>query len=286
MHSLRRQNVAANATVDGATRRLKRLTQHAKMTRRGRAFDAAILGAVALATVAWAGCGGDDAKPPSFGDGGIDAAAECTPNLPLGWVPRWRPPRAPMPDACSEDQMQREYAACESTMATSATCRTFRDDPTNATCIACLFSSENDPSYGAIIRVGDSWKTNTAGCIVLVDGDTSAMSCGSRVQAASACYDAACDGCQPFDAYIQCREQALVTVCRSYYLDAVCILRPAYSSCTAYAVNEDYFLAAGRLFCGPMKPAGQDAARSPSRFWAGSRAEAPRNGADRPRHDP
>jgi len=165
-----------------------------------------------------------------------------------------------MAGACSEDQIQREYAACEGATATSAACTPFRNDPANAGCIACLFSPESDSSYGAIIRVGGSWKTNTAGCIALVDGDASASGCGARVQAASACYDAACDGCEPFDSYIQCREQALATVCRAYFLDAVCLLRPVYSTCTAYPINEDYFMAAARLFCGRMTAAPRDGA--------------------------
>jgi hypothetical protein len=202
-----------------------------------------------LIVVTFAGCS-DDASPPAVGDGGRDGAGDCTPQIPAAWAPRWKPPRAPTPDACSEDQIQREYAACESATATSTTCASFRKDPANAVCIACLFSAEADPSYGAIIRVGESWKTNTAGCIALVDGDSSASGCGARVQAASGCYDAACAGCQPFDSYIQCREQALSTVCRSYYLDAVCLLRPVYSGCTAYVINQDYFMAAARLFCG------------------------------------
>ena len=206
-----------------------------------------------MVVVTLAGCG-DDASPPAA-DGGLDAAAECTPRLPAGWAPRWKPPRAPTPDACSEDQILREYAACEGAMATTATCAPFRNDPANAACIACLFSAEADSSYGAIIRVGASWKTNTAGCIALVDGDSSASGCGARVQAASACYDAACDGCQPFDSYIQCREQALGTVCRPHYLDAVCLLRPAYSGCTAYVINEEYFKAIARLFCGATNSA-------------------------------
>jgi hypothetical protein len=202
-----------------------------------------------LVVVTFVGCS-DDVSAPAVGDGDRDGAADCAPELARGWAPGWKPPRAPTPNACSEDQIQREYAACESATATSMTCAPFRSDPANGICIACLFSPEADLSYGAIIRVGESWKTNTAGCIALVDGDNGASGCGARVQAASACYDAACAGCQPFDAYIQCREQALSTVCRSYYLDAVCLLRPVYSTCTAYVRSQDYFMAAARLFCG------------------------------------
>jgi hypothetical protein len=205
-----------------------------------------------LLVVMPAGCGGS-AEPIVSGDGGSDAETLCTPHLPALWVPQWRPPRAPRPDACTEDQIQREYVACESVTATSSSCAQFRNEPSNATCIGCLFSVEDEPSYGAIIRVDKSWKSNTAGCIALVDGDNSASGCGARVQAASACNDAACSGCEPFTSYTKCRDEAPRTVCRLYYLDSVCLLRPEYSTCTAYATNQDYFVAAARLFCGVTK---------------------------------
>jgi hypothetical protein len=69
------------------------------------------------------------------------------------------------------------------------------------------------------------------------------------VQASSSCYDAACAGCTPVDAYVKCRQQAAETICRPYYLDAVCLLRPEYASCTEYATNHEFFVAAARLFC-------------------------------------
>jgi hypothetical protein len=213
--------------------------------------------AVLASLLAIAACG-DDAPPPVTGDAGLDPGAKCTPRLAAGWAPRWTPPRAPKPGACTEEQIQLEYAACEGPMATSAACAPWRDDPANAACLACLFSNEADPAYGAIIRLGVSWKTNTAGCIALVDGDTSMSGCAARVQAASACYDAACEGCEPFDSYVQCREQAPSTACRAYYLDGVCLLRPVYSSCTAYVTNRDYFLGAARLFCGASAAARGD----------------------------
>jgi len=192
-------------------------------------------------------CGGGDAAPAGPGS---DAGTTCTPRLPAAWAPHWTPPRAPRSDACSEDQIQLEYRACESLMGTAASCAPFRDDPSNATCVGCLFSDGNESSYGAIIRLDDSWKTNTPGCIALLDGDKSSSGCGAKVQAASACYDAACEGCEPFTSYTKCREEAGSGPCRQYYLDAVCLLRPLYSRCTAYATNQDYFVAAARLFCG------------------------------------
>ena len=172
-------------------------------------------------------------------------------------MPRWKPPRTPTPGACSDDQIQRRYAACEGPLFTAASCTAFRNDSRNASCNACLVANESDSVHGAIIYVGDSWKTNTPGCIALVDGDRSATGCGSRAQAASDCYDAACDGCQPFESYLRCRQQAIDAVCRPYYLDAVCFLRPAYSTCTSYANNEEFFVGTARFFCGPMRAGGE-----------------------------
>ena len=190
------------------------------------------------------GCGGDDdagpAEPPTD---------PCSPHLPINWAPGWRPPLAPRPDACTLLQIDGEYAACEAASATSATCSSFRDDANNQGCLSCLFSDEADAAYGPIIRAAEVWRSNTAGCIALLDRDVGAGGCGARVQASSSCYDAACAGCAPLDAFIKCRQEAAETTCRPYYLDAVCVLRPEYASCTEYATNQEFFVAAARMFC-------------------------------------
>ena len=187
------------------------------------------------------------------GDGSTDPTGPppdpCSPHLPANWMPRWRPPLAPRPDACSAAQIDREYAFCEGASATSAACAAFRGDPNNGVCISCLFSDENAAAYGPIIQSDRFWRSNTAGCIALLDGDASEGGCGAKVQAASSCYDLACSECVPVEGYVKCRQQASDTICRSYYLDAVCLLRPAYASCTAYATNQEYFIAAAKFFC-------------------------------------
>ena len=207
------------------------------------------------------GCGGDDE-----GGGPIGPPTDpCSPHLPANWAPQWRPPLAPRPDACTPGQIDREYAACEGPLATQATCASFRNDPSNGVCLSCLFSDEGDASYGPVIRSAGVWRSNTSGCIALVDGDASARGCGARVQASSACYDAACNGCAPVEAFIDCRRTAAETSCRPYYLDAVCVLRPEYASCTEYATNQEYFVSAARLFCasGIALPAAREARGAP-----------------------
>jgi len=189
------------------------------------------------------GCGDGDAVP-------IGAPADpCSPELPANWAPTWRRPAVPQPGACTLGQIDLEYASCEGPSATSARCSAFRNDAANVVCVSCLFSDEGAALYGPIIRSDDVWRSNTAGCIALLDGDVSAGGCGARVQASSSCYDAACDGCAPVDAYVACRQKAAETSCRQYYLDAVCLLRPQYASCTEYASNREFFVAAATLFC-------------------------------------
>jgi hypothetical protein len=127
----------------------------------------------------------------------------------------------------------------------------FRNDVSNSTCVACLFSDDGDASYGPIIRSADTWRSNTAGCIALIEGDVNGTGCGAKVQASSSCYDTACSGCMPLDAYVKCRQTAAQTLCRPYYLDAVCVLRPEYAACTEYATSQDYFVSAAKAFCSP-----------------------------------
>jgi hypothetical protein len=169
----------------------------------------------------------------------------------------------PRPDACSAAQIDAEYASCEGTGATKAACSKFRDDSANAVCESCLFSDGHDIRYGPIILANGLWKSNTPGCIALFDGDTTASGCAARAQAASNCYDDACIACAPIDAFIACRQRALTGICRPYYLDAVCLLRPEYASCTEYATSEEYFRSAARFFC-----------------WNGFAVKAPAQGED------
>ena len=200
---------------------------------------------IALVVAVAGGCGGDDE-----GGGPLGPPTDpCSPHLPATWAPQWKPPIAPRPAACTPSQIDREYASCESPLSTPNTCSSFRNDASNAVCLSCLFSDEGDASYGPVIRSATVWRSNTPGCIALVDGDASAKGCGARVQASSTCYDAACSGCAPVEAYVECRRKAAETSCRPYYLDAVCVLRPEYATCTEYVSNQEYFVSAANLFC-------------------------------------
>lgn len=188
-------------------------------------------------------CGEGDPAPNE------EVIDRCEPRLPGGWAPQWTPPRRPEPTACTAQQIDLEYATCESPNASPERCAQFRNDPANRACEACIFSNEGDAEFGPIVLTGKTWKTNTPGCIALTDGDMTSSGCGAKVQAASACYDAACAGCEPFDAFLKCRQRAVNTACRQSYLDSVCIARPEYAHCTQYVTNEEYFRSAANLFC-------------------------------------
>ena len=97
-------------------------------------------------------------------------------------------------------------------------------------------------------------ETEPRGCIASLDHDVSARGCGARVQASSACADAACSACQPYEKFIECRRKAYTTVCRTHYLDSVCQFRPEYATCTDYETNEQYFRSVVNLFCGTGSP--------------------------------
>jgi len=220
--------------------RLTKVRAHRAMVLIRAAVGAACVGG---ASVLFGACG--DGDLPS--DVAVDP---CEPHLAPNWVPRWTPPRATVTSACTAQQVDLEYDVCESPMADPGGCRQFRDDPPNRNCEAGLFSDAKDASYGPIVLDDGRWKTNTAGCIAILDDDIAGKGCGAKVQAASACYDVACAGCQPFDAFIACRQRAIDTVCRPYYLDSVCIARPQYATCTEYGTSRDYFRSAGKFFCG------------------------------------
>lgn len=199
-----------------------------------------------LLLLVFGACGdGDDAPPPP------DPAAQCVPNFATPFTPIWHPPHAPRPGACTKAQITNEYTTCISSSGSQSGCTALRNNPTHKSCAECLNSRESDESYGAIIwRMDGSWRTNTGGCVAILDRDMSAEGCGARVQSASACADAACDGCLPFSNFVECRQKSSAAACRVRYLDSICLLRPQFAQCTDYTTNEEYYRATAELFCG------------------------------------
>jgi hypothetical protein len=157
-----------------------------------------------------------------------------------------------MLNACTRAQIERQYALCEdSSTYDDSACAALQRDPTNAACQTCLFSDERDATYGPIVRMRNQGSSvNTAGCMVLIDGDPSDSSCGAKAQAADTCADSACmDACPSFSSYLECRSVALDTGCRPYRYGAICQDRPLYAICTEYPTYREFFLAMGEFWC-------------------------------------
>jgi hypothetical protein len=241
--------------------------------------------------VGWAGlllaglvaCGGADASRPTGGQGGAAATGggaaisgsggvaaavpgTCVAPSAAGYQPMWRPPNAPMVGACTEEQVSRQYALCEfnSGMYSEAACEAFGAQPANFKCLSCMFGAPGAASVGAILDLpGDEWVANQAGCLALVDGDSSATGCGAKRQAAELCVYTACNtACaRPVSNEVvgACDSAAQSDACSAYFSEAACALSPRYAACD-YTSAADYFTAMADLFCVSGLPAGAGAA--------------------------
>jgi hypothetical protein len=132
-------------------------------------------------------------------------------------------------------------------------CRAFDVDPANSACLGCLFGALGDPSIGAVLVLpSGQWIANRAGCIALVDGDSSASGCGARAQASDVCeYTAclaACTLAAPEADFLKCEQAARSGPCSLYFNKAACVQLPRYASC-AYADFGAYYQAMADLFC-------------------------------------
>jgi hypothetical protein len=169
--------------------------------------------ALALFAVA---CGQDEPEPAAT----VDAAtpdAGCAPKSAPGWKPTWRPPEVRL-NSCTEGQIDRQFTLCEGAGGTAEECAAFNRDPANATCRACLYSTEDETTYGPIVYLRNrSEVVNVSGCIAVVDGNLSGTGCGAQWQAYESCADNACiESCVVFEDFQRCTTQARSTVCRAY----------------------------------------------------------------------
>jgi hypothetical protein len=211
------------------------------------------------------GGGGSGGHSGSMGSGGAGTADtgtpdsnSCVPQLPSGWVPTWKPPKTPTPNACTDAQIENRRSPCDdSTTYSAVLCNAYMRDPANADCQACMFSTVDESSYGAIsLRADGSWRANVEGCIALVSGDLSATGCGAKDQANTQCRDDACTACPNYDSFIACRTAAGASVCSSYANNRACVNSPKFAICTAYATNKEYYVAMSRFFCSTGFPDG------------------------------
>jgi hypothetical protein len=97
--------------------------------------------------------------------------------------------------------------------------------------------------------------TNRAGCIALIDGDSSPTSCAAKLQAFESCSINACLVC-PYQ-YVACSAIANTSVCKSFAADAQCANNAKYSVCNAGSLDMN-FKALGRMFCAGAADSGTD----------------------------
>jgi hypothetical protein len=208
--------------------------------------------ALGLGLSLMSGCGQDDGAP-----GLVDAASDggCRPQTATSFSPTWKPPQA-MPNDCSDAQIDDEFTRCESASATVAECTAFNRDPANARCRACLYSTEDERTYGPLVYLKNRvLSVNVAGCLALADGNLGAAGCGARLQAFESCKDAACiRSCAAFDDYQRCTTEAGNTVCLSYVDDAACRDPATYAFCLDNATFEAFYRSLAKVFCGSGFP--------------------------------
>ncbi len=175
----------------------------------------------------------------------------CAPQNMSAWKPTWRPPELPLA-ACTNAQLASAFLACESSTSTTAECFAWNRDPANAACLQCLYSTEDEPTYGPVIYLKNRARiANIPGCVALLEGDRSAAGCGAELQAYYSCTDAACVAhCTVFEELQRCERNAGPSVCASYGPGNVCGDPSMYAQCLEHDSFEDYYVAFARMFCG------------------------------------
>ena len=209
---------------------------------------------------------GSSGAPDLGGAGGSSGAAAsgasaCEVPSAAGYEPTWTPPRAPLAGVCTEQQVAMEWNFCENSSALFdvQACRAFDVDPANAACLGCLFGALGATDLGAVLVLPEGqWIANRAGCIALVDGDSSATGCGAKTQAADVCQYtaclAACTAPVSNADFAACEKTARNGACRAYVDQAACSQLPRYASCS-YSDFSEYYRAMADLFC-PSEPGG------------------------------
>ena len=204
--------------------------------------------------------GGSAAISGSGGSSGVAGSAPSTCVAPsaVGYQPMWTPPSAPAVGACTEQQVSQEYALCgvDSSSYDQTACRAFDVDLANAACLGCMFGVLGAANVGAILILAhDTWIANRAGCIALIDGDSSATGCGARRQAAEMCMYTTCLAVCTSDATATaCENTAENGPCSTYFSQAACAELPRYASCE-YSDFTEYYSAMADLFCVSGLPA-------------------------------
>jgi hypothetical protein len=194
------------------------------------------------------GCG-ENGEPRGSSDASVDGG--CAPPSSHPFTPTWRPPRA-APHACTDAQVETDLTLCRGTTSSGSECAAWNRDPGNAACRACLYATEDESAYGALVILKNRFlRANVAGCLALRDGNLGATGCGARWQAFQACGDAACmASCVDPAAFQGCAQLASSGICKSYDDQSSCGESGMYAPCLDHATFEDFFRAMAKIFCG------------------------------------
>lgn len=219
----------------------------------------------------------DAAPPVSVLDGSVldDAALDaesadangtlaCPPGDVSAFTPSWKPPKPLHAGTCSLADAERTVDCAFDPNAKQSECDAFFADAGSSACTLCVLTDDFDTSYGPIVMHGAYAALNLGGCIAQTSGDTSATSCGAKVQAISACQQFACTACpdpstsaKAMADYLKCQSAALTTACGAYAKAGGCadaLIAPD-GSAEICASGKNTFLdrarVLARLFCAP-----------------------------------
>jgi hypothetical protein len=221
---------------------------------------------------------GDDADVQQIdsGDDGVrddpldaskkDAAPAlvCPPEDVSNFSPTWKPPKALHAGLCSKSQAELVVDCAFDPNTNPAACDALMNDAGSSACTLCVLTDDFDSTYGPLVlKAGGYAVLNLGGCIASLSGNTTATSCGAKVQAINDCQEYACTSCtdpstspKAMADYLQCQKAAESAQCGSYVSAASCadaLIQPdaAAGEC---ASGSNTFLdrahALARLFCG------------------------------------
>ncbi len=176
------------------------------------------------------GAGAYDASISDDAPTGLPAdASSCHPGSVVTFVPNGYRAADVRTGACTDAQISAYFDACFGSHSSSAACSAFgRDASADATCAACILTSDSGSRYGPLVASGALVRANVAGCIELTEPRL--LSCAKTVQAESACELAACQAnCPVADddpssrlAYEGCAAVADTAGCSAYVTAPQC----------------------------------------------------------------
>jgi hypothetical protein len=213
------------------------------------------------------GCGGvvscgTCAAPATCGGGGVanqcgtmpvtvDAGPPPSCYVATSFIPQYVPPKPFHANVCTSADISQIYTDCF----VGSACA--NDQTLLPACYSCIFSSQTDAEWGAVLQFGfGENEVNIGGCIANAVGGS--MSCGESNEAQEQCEVAHCSSCEDFITpdYESCMAYVDLTVCASY-ADAAnsCNAAIATSSqayeCLSPTTFQQYFTQMATLFCGP-----------------------------------